>query len=168
MSGWFGCRDPRPRVGAEDVGCCSPAQPFLPGRQWSASSVLRCVCNTVGKASVVLFNVSLQSFHSYFLPMFSSLPFSAALQSSRKLLLSARVLRQLLSPHWLYAGSVSYVNMSCSWPGDVCVPMIQPDQQPLAIPPENQAYYKPETFLGEIREIYAVPAGNLPGFSQRY
>lgn len=85
------------------------------------------VCNTVGKASVVLFSVSLQSFLSYFLPMFSSLPFSAALQSSRKLILSARVLRQPLSPHWLYAGSVSYVNMSCSWPGDVCVPMIQPD-----------------------------------------
>lgn len=35
-------------------------------------------------------------------------------------------------------------------------------------PPENQACYKSETFLGEVREIYAVPAGNLPAFSQRY
>lgn len=67
---------------------------------WEGSGVPHlcygCVCNTVGKASVVLFSVSLQSFLSYFLPMFSSLPFSAALQSSRKLILSARVLRQPL------------------------------------------------------------------------
>lgn len=81
-----------------------------------SSSLLRCV----GKVVVVLSSVSLRPFRLHFLPTFSSLPFSAALQSRRKLLLSARVLRQPLSPRWLCAGSVSCEHVAQSAWGRLC------------------------------------------------
>lgn len=125
---------------------------------------LRCECNGTGKVNVVN-SVSACSHFTFtcisYLPLSFSFPhLGAALHSSRKLLPTAFA----TTPQLCKAtgpGPAASLRMSVCPQGSV-VPSLQ------SSPAENQACYRLETFLGEGRAMCAVPAGNLPGFGQRY
>lgn len=155
MSGRFECQDPRPRMGAGYVGCCSPATAPFPSRKAvkclvmvrmqqhrkSKCSVLQC------QLVVTSHSLAFLTYHSAFLPLLLVQLYTVAENC-----FWLPVFSVWLYTRWVYAVSVSHGNVSCSQPEDVCMPTIQHDERPPEI-----TTWKPGM----------LQIGGLPGRSQR-